>query len=271
MADYIFLNPSPNLLKVADCLKYAGKSIRIASDSQFPMITSANMHIFCDGTYKTARKTSNPQEIPSEYCKAMKKNILNFMYGRKIANDLTKMGDGFEQGNITDICLIKTSGIYSHTIKSQAYEQLSHQTILNEFPNSFIVTGCMESISGNEKMQMFDTDFNLKESFGSDYFLLFTKKDRLEICTHGNRLITIGSKNADHMEILTSAFPMLRTFSFKRVKELIIARNRNPWAYKVIDKRIILINDYSYFNLSLKLLDVWYEKAGKLLCSEKLR
>lgn len=271
MAEFIFLNPTPNLLKVADCVKYSGRSVRIASDSQFPMITSDNMHIFCEHTYKTARRSSNPQEVPAEYCKAMKKNILNFLYGRKIESDLAKTAEGFNEGNITDLCLMKAPGVYTHAIKSQTYEQLSHQTILSEFPDSFIVTGCMESISGNEKMQMYDTDFNLKESFGSDYFLLFTQKDRLEICTHGNRLITIGSKNADHMDILTAAFPMLRPFSFKKIKELIIARNRQPWAYKVIDKRIILINDYSYFSLSLKLPDLWYEKAGKLLCSEKLR
>jgi hypothetical protein len=64
---------------------------------------------------------------------------------------------------------------------------------------------------------------------------------------------------------------MLKQFSFKKVKELVISRNRQPWAYKVIDKRIILLNDFSYFSLSLKLPDLWYEKAGRLLCSEKLR
>ncbi len=271
MAGFIFLNPTPNLLKVADYVKFSGRSVRIASNNQFPPISSSNIHIFHGGTYTTARKSADPKEIPADYCMKMKKNIFNFLYGGKIRGELAGLGSGFEQGNITDLCLMKTLGVYSHDIKNAQDEPVTHQTLLSEYPDSFIVTGCMESLSGNEKMQMYDTDFSLKEAFGNDFFVVFTGNDRIEVCAHGNRLITVGRKNTEHINTLEESFPMLKQFSFKRVKELVISRNRQPWAYKVIDKRIILLNDFSYFSLSLKLPDLWYEKAGRLLCSEKLR
>jgi hypothetical protein len=271
MADFIFLNPTPNLLKVADYVKFSGRSVRIVSNNQFPPITSANLHVFHENTYSTARKTSNPKEIPADFCMKMKKNIFNFMYGGKIKKALTELGEGFENGNITDLCLMNSLGVYSHDIKSTQGEPVAHQTLLSEYPNSFIVTGYMESLNGSEKMQMYDTDFSIKDAFGNDFFVVFTKKSRLEVCAHGNRLITVGSKTTEHINTLAESFPMLKQFSFKKVKELVISRNRQPWAYKVIDKRIILLNDFSYFSLSLKLPDLWYEKAGRLLCSEKLR
>jgi hypothetical protein len=271
MAEFIFLNPTPNLMKVADYVKFSGRSVRIASNNQFPPITSANIHFFHGGTYSTARKSPNPKEVPADFCMKMKKNIFNFLYGRKIRSELAALGESFGQGNITDLCLMKTQGVYSHDIKSTQDESVTHQTLLNEYPNSFIVTGYMESLSGTEKMQMYDTDFSLREAFGNDFFVVFTKNDRIEVCAHGNRLITVGRKNTEHINALAETFPMLKQFSFKRVKELVISRNRQPWAYKVIDKRIILLNDFSYFSLSLKLPDLWYEKAGRLLCSEKLR
>lgn len=271
MPKLIFLNPTPNLLKVAEQVKAQGKSVRLAFNNQFPPISSTNLHVFKDGTYSTARKTPNPAEVPSELCMKMKKNVFNFFYAKTVKSKLSEFGNEAGNANITDLCLFKTCGVYSHEIKHIHDEPVTHQTLLSSNPDSLIVTSNIESLSGNEKMNMFDTDFCLKDAFGNDFFVVFAKQERIEVCVHGNRLITIGNKNSDHMQALGELFPMFKQFSFKKVKELVISRNRQPWAYKKAEKGVVLLNDFSYFNLSLRLPELWYQKAGKLLCSEKLR
>jgi hypothetical protein len=271
MAEYIFLNPTPNLMKVAEYIKHCGRKVRLVTNNQFPPINASCIHVFHNGSYTTARCTAAPVEVPSDLCMKIKKPLLPIMISNKISKELAAFGQDFKRGNVNDLCLMKSGGVYTLDTPMTSDEPAAHQTLLNEHPEALIVTGYTESISGNEKIQMYDTDFDLKEAFGQDYFILFTGKERIEICSHGNRLITLGRKNLEHIEILTASFPMLKHFSFKRVKELVISRNRQPWAVKMTDKRVVLLNDYSYFNLSLRLPSVWYEKVGKLLCLGKLR
>ncbi|WP_022852036.1 hypothetical protein [Limisalsivibrio acetivorans] len=271
MNEFIFLNPSPNLAGIAEFVKHCGNRVRLVNNGQFPPISAKNVHCFSGGSYTTARGDVSGKEPNTDLCNKTKKTLFSGFISKKISGALSEFGNDMTCGNIVDLYLLRSGAVDSYRIEDQTGEPVSFQTISNENPEATIVTSYMEFLAGSEKMCMFDTDFDLKEALGEDYFILFTHDGRLEICAQGNRLITIGSKTLDHLRFLQGIFPFMKHFTFKRVKELVISRNRQPWALSHVDKRLVLVNDYSYFNISVKMPSSWTEKVGKMLCSEKQR
>lgn len=51
----------------------------------------------------------------------------------------------------------------------------SFSDIVEDNGNAVIVTGYMEFVAGSEKLSMYDTDFDLKEALGNDYFVFYEK------------------------------------------------------------------------------------------------
>lgn len=53
MAEYIFLNPSPNMLKIAENVRSFGRDVVLVRNDQFPEIDAVNVHMFYGNTYRT--------------------------------------------------------------------------------------------------------------------------------------------------------------------------------------------------------------------------
>jgi hypothetical protein len=271
MADYIFLNPSPNMLKIAETVRTFGRDVVLARNDQFPEIDAVNVHMFYDGGYKTFFQSD---EIVSDIKKfsRMKKNFLARFDISSIRKELCEQSPELRCGDIVDLCLMKRNVLSKKEVfTTPVSSATSFSQITADNHHAVVVTGYMEFLGGNEKLVLHDTDFDLRESFGKDYFIFFVDGERIEVCSSGNRLVTVGPKHHDHIQLLSAKLPFLQKFNFKKVKELVIFRNRMPWIVNNIDKHLVLVNDFSFFNVSIKMTDQWFEKVGRCICTDKHR
>lgn len=267
MADFIFLNPSTNLLKLADNVKGRGFQVKLVKNEQFPDITADNVHIFHDEGFDTYFQGKQPIGSTRQFSK-LKKGLFSGFSQRSVRGELVRYSRDYCLGDIVDLAVMKRKSLETNRVTlSPVSSASSFSEIAEDNSNAVIVTGYMEFVAGNEKLSMYDTDFDLKEAIGNDYFVFMNQKMRLEMCCSGNRLVTIGHKKDDHLGFLYTKMPFLKKFEFKRVKELIISRNRMPWVINSLDKGLIILNDFSYFNVSVKMSTDWFDKVGKYICS----
>lgn len=259
------------MLKIAETVRSCGRDVVLVKNDQFPEIDAVNVHVFYDHTYRTIFPGDAQGGDVKQYSR-LKKNFFAGATLSRIKGDLSAESKDLSSGDIVDLCLLKRGALSSKdVVTSQVSSATSFAKIASDNEHATIVTGYMEFLGGNEKLVMYDTDFDLKEALGSDYFIFFLEGERVEMCASGNRLVTIGSKNRDHIEILSERFRFLNKFNFKKVKELVISRNRMPWIVNNIDKHLVLVNDFSFFNISVRMTDQWYEKVGRYICTDRQR
>lgn len=268
MADFIFLNPSPNLLKLAENIRSRGYMVKLVKNEQFPDINAESLHMFYDGTFRTFFMEDMPQSSMRPFMRTRKSFLAAFAHGF-IRRELRSFSKELECGDNVDLCLLKRQSLLENRLETAAVSSAAtFSDIAEDNRSAVIVTGYMEFVAGTEKLSMYDTDFDLKEALGNDYFVFFIKGKKIEMCRSGNRLLVIGGKHDDQLDVIKHAMPFLNKFNFKRAKELIISRNRMPWAINYIDKSLILLNDFSYFNVSVRLESEWFDKAGKQICAD---
>jgi len=271
MADYIFLNPSPNMLKIAETVRSMGRNIKLVKNEQFPEIDAVNIHMFYDKSFNTIFPNDSETGDIKTFSR-MKKNFLHNMTLNKVKAELSSYSSDISCGDIVDLCLIKRDALCRKDISAiPVSSATSFNAIAADNENAVIVSSYMEFLGGNEKLIMYDTDFDLQEALGTDYFIFYLDGARVEMCSSGNRLVTVGSKELDHISILSERMKFLKKFDFKRVKELVISRNRMPWVVNNLDKRLVLVNDYSFFNISIKMTSQWFDKVGRYICTDKQR
>ncbi len=268
MSDFIFLNPSPNLLKLTENIRSRGYIVKLVKNEQFPDVNAENIHVFYEGSYMTFFRNDPPQGKMSGFGR-IRKGFLPSLVSASVKKELRGLSKDFACGDVVDLCLMKRRSLLESNIEiSSVSSAASFSDIVEDNGNAVIVTGYMEFVAGSEKLSMYDTDFDLKEALGNDYFVFFTKTSRIEMCRSGNRLLVVGSRKDDHLSMLCDQMSFLKKFNFKRVKELIISRNRMPWIINHIDKGLVLLNDYSYFNVSVRLEPEWFDRVGKNLCAD---
>ncbi|ADD68605.1 hypothetical protein Dacet_1841 [Denitrovibrio acetiphilus DSM 12809] len=271
MAEYIFLNPSINMLKIAETVRSFGRNVVLVRNDQFPEIDAVNVHMFYDDRYRSIFPGDDVNGDVKAFSR-MKKNFLSKLTISKIKSELASYSEDMRAGDIVDLCLIKRGVLSRKEVVTNAVSNAtSFSKIAADNEHATIVTGYMEFLGGNERLVMYDTDFDLKDALGRDYYIFFINGERVEMCSSGNRLITIGSKTHDHIDILSVKLPFMKRFNFKKIKELVISRNRMPWVVNNIDKHLILVNDFSFFNISVKMTDQWVEKVGRYICTDKQR
>lgn len=267
MSDFIFLNPSPNMVKLAENIRGRGYVVKMVRNDQIPEINANAVHMFYGGGFSSFYKSGQPLCGIKHFLK-LNRGMLSGIGFQLIKSKLKKLSKDMSGGDAVDYCLIKRGMISEqHTDITSVSRASSFAEIAEDNSNAAIVTGFMEFVGGSEKLIMYDTDFDLKEALGTDYFVFFLPGTKVEMCRSGNRLVLVSGRKEDPLELLLTLMPFMKRFGFKKVKELIISRNRMPWIINNIDKGLVLMNDYSYFNVSIKLEPEWFEKVGRKICS----
>jgi len=114
---------------------------------------------------------------------------------------------------------------------------------------------------------VFDIDNEICKYLRNDYNIIKEKGVYLEFFLSSGMLYFIS----DSYERIEKA--MSRTF-LGRIKANLVERYgimRNYSSYYIkVKKNVMLINDYSFFNLSINPGCFWFKKMGDLLCTEKV-
>lgn len=256
------------MFRLAENIRSRGFMVKLVKNEQFPDISADNVHFFYDRSYCTFFQNDAPIGKIGQFSK-LRRGFLSGLSQFMIKYSLKNISPDLACGDSVDLCLYKRHSLAENQYDiSSVNRAASFSDIVEDNGNAAIVTGFMEFVAGGEKLVMYDTNFDLREALNNDYFVLFFKTVKIEMCRSGNRLILIGKKNDDCLGELIKHMPFMAKFNFKKVKELIILRNRMPWVVNNIDKGLLLINDYSYFNVSVKLEPEWFDKVGKHICAD---
>ena len=100
------------------------------------------------------------------------------------------------------------------------------------------------------------------------YYIFQKDQNRLEMFFRDEDLFLIGDKNLEKQSI-HKFIPTLKKFDFEILDEFLFWFNENNFLVKH-KKNNIIVNDYSYANLSVVMPDSWYEKLGRFLWEGKV-
>ncbi|MCA1927409.1 MAG: hypothetical protein LDL13_01285 [Calditerrivibrio sp.] len=135
------------------------------------------------------------------------------------------------------------------------------------FIASYLDLRDFSGIEFNKEIAVFSPQFNVEKYIGRDYIFIYDKELRIEIFINNNH-IYLMSDRYEHIEATINR-TFLKNVLVEPMERFKILRNEDI-SCKKIYRNLFLLNDYSFFNLSLNPGKIWYERVGEYLCSGKL-
>lgn len=271
MAEIIIVNPSDNLLLLGKAVQQFGGKVRLVETDDFTLPSFRSVRYFFGGSFQTVRKGHSPIVKGNDRALAFRKTLLTFTKGIGIKHDLKKLHPSLGAGHLGDLVMLG-SGHLTEVRSAQKMERAKDvASICAAHPQARVVTGFMLSASGTETATLFTTDFDVHTAFGNDYFVVFHNGIRIECFGWDGRLVAIAPNGVDVLKAVLSEWSFLSAFHFEKAGEVRLTRNHEPWYKRFPNSPLFLVNDYSFFTVSAHMQAAWYERLGRLLCSEKLR
>jgi len=272
---YIFLNISPNLLKVALKMKEKGKCVSFLNSGDLPYNVFNKLYYFYNNTFFEFSEKGDDYYKNNKIYNLLKPTFYNRLKSRIIRSELEKISSDLAGGSYTDLTVVNNRQLDRLTDLDLA-DSIETVNVLNpnsdeiiicnKIPSSFI----KEDIADFEVVSLYKTDFDISKSIGSGNCVVFYSPFRVEMFVNNDRLCIVHNRKVDGLGVLKRKFPFLEKFFFRKVETSNFVRNDMPWI-KYFDKyRLIMVNDYSFNNLSVKMPEKWYEKIGEIMCSGKL-
>jgi len=272
---YIFLNISPNLLKVALKVKEKGKCVSFLNSGDLPYNVFNKLYYFYNNTFFEFSEKGDGYYKNNTIYNLLKPTFYNRLKSMIIRSELEKISSDIAGGSYTDLaivnnrqldrltCLDLADSIETVNVLNPNSDEI---IICNKIPSSFI----KEDIADFEVASLYKTDFDISKGIGRGNCVVFYSPFRVEMFVNNDRLCIVHNRKVDGLGVLKRKFSFLEKFAFRKVETFNFVRNDMPWI-KYFDKyRLIMVNDYSFNNLSVKMPEKWYEKIGKMMCSGKL-
>ncbi|KAA0258411.1 hypothetical protein FHQ18_04430 [Deferribacter autotrophicus] len=264
--EIIFVNPSPNMIKLSRIIKRMGyKVIYASTDLYFPC--------FFDSAYLIDDKITRFSSLSN--INTSKEDIY-YLFKKSLFNKLKflryKKRIGFNTVSLME--RIK-SFKESQPLEKSKTERFSD--ILNDGENYKIVFSYLPK-QEILKLGFLGNDYNIFKIEGEQEFIdtiqkstfYILKKNGIEIFRYENYII-VKTENSN-LE-LNKIYKYLDNYNLEVKKIGQITKKENPWIEKksLNGKEFFYINDYSVFNFSIKIWDDWYEKLARFICTEKQR
>lgn len=271
---FIFINPSPNLLRLSKHVKSYGHEVKYTSiDNPFDN-QSEKIYYFYNNENVHFDLTMLEKDDDDKRSLNFNKSFIQKFKFKSYKSDFSSYFPGFESGNFVDLQLLKKQRIKDILpIKSEIFNEYTE--LKKKYPDYKLIAGWLPHSVFNESstmeiVEIYETDLDIKHCFGSEYFILLSGKSRIEIFCLNGCIYIVSPKGVPGLDIVRKRFTFMNKFTFDLKKSHSIVRNRFPWANVAKSKDFVIMNDYSFFNVSVKMPDRWYEAAGRYLCSGKL-
>jgi hypothetical protein len=259
---FIFLNPSYNMYKIAKEIKLLGREVKFYKTPEFVISQAYKISLHFDNRYLFFTNEGGNKEITVNDIYKLKKSLFN---------------SGFKPRNLSfsktlkDFCLSLAKKI---EIDSNQFDELEELDLTKKIlPENFLIVSAyaIGDLANkrlvNKLVTIYDTDKELIESIKNNYFVFFVDSKRYEVFVQGENLVIVGDSNPDFL--ISKKLQFFERFNLNQVKSYVIALNENSYIVN-FDKNHILLNDYSYFNISISMPDMWYKKVGQFLCTGKV-
>lgn len=272
--NYIILNPSANLIKIGLVLRELGCNVCFFNTREFPLVTPNGIHLIYNDIFLTYSKQSSVDSADN-FPMLINKGLIGKYKLKKIEKELCQIDESLARGGITILMLYKMGSLDKYKLDEKIMEIESINDI-NMSAENKIITNIVPYVYLNkytntyETLSIYASDFDLIESFGKDYYICFIEREKIEFYVYNNHLCVIHKNIMNPEFLLCKKFPFLHKFKTKRIEYIYIVRNPLPWVeyYKKI--KTLLINDYSFGCLSIKMCNQWYESIGRQICIDRL-
>jgi len=253
---YIFINPSPNMLKVAKKVEDFGKKTEICVDED---IITANCHklsIHFGNEFLFYSDKSSENEFLEKNAFKFKRG---FFYRQPVITDTPF------KGTLKELYLINKNKILfeEHNPFNIFNGKLNDDEILilSYSKNNLSERDCKRKI-----VTIFEVDTETEKALRFNYFVFFIRDLKYEMFINDSKLYVVGAKSADIL--FGTKLEFFKKYDFKKLSEYPIYLNENSYLVNS-EKKYILLNDYSYFNISVKMPEEWYDRLGRYLCTGK--
>lgn len=267
MANLLIVNPSVNMRLAALEMKMYGNNVEFAYTTDYPVSSAERVFYFLSGVNICFTTEVQGEMEREDRVFLFKRNIISRFNMMGFKNNMELSYPELSAGNFTDLLTLKRS-----VLRYEEPGEISGKTVYGSYKDMlsynkdhFIISSCIIG-AGNENLSVWETDFDLYSTFGSDYFVFFANNKRIEAYTNGSNLITISKGSGEsHIASMTTILPFLSKFTFTKVEEKQVMRNFNPWVQSFSGVQGFLVNDYSYGRLSVSMPSAWYDKIASFI------
>lgn len=253
---FIFLNPSPNMSILARKVSQFGRNVLLCYNKERINLNSNKLSICYDDKYFFYDLSSNEKEFTDRQAYRFKKWIF------EKSPDVSSLPF---RGGLRELYLLGKGKILA--------EQPANIAEFNgNLSDKDIVITSYTPISGIKKatkkyIEIYELDEDILKTLMLSYFVFFIKDLKYEMFISGNKLYVVGDKDSNIL--FKNRLPFLLKNGKKKTNEYSLFFNNNSYLVN-FEKKYILLNDFSYFNISVKMPDEWYERLGQYLCTGKL-
>jgi hypothetical protein len=273
---FVFINPSPVLCKISDNIKSKGFNVKLVKTNEIPMHDRIkSIHYFYNNNILTIKDNLSIQDNMKalNFSYNFKKSFFNFK-SKKFVN-LKEFFNEDLIGRITDLQILKLNSVCSY-VEFEYEKKDSYSHVFNDYNDNwiFIASWYPDEINFHKSskyyMEIYRTDFDVKETFGNDYFVIFTDKNRIEIFGIDDYFYLVSDNSENLLEDILKKFKFLDKYKFDKIKKFKILRNDNNYVVKSKGNKHVLFNDYGFFSATANMPKKWIDSSGAFLCSGKL-
>ncbi|MCX8084133.1 MAG: hypothetical protein N3C60_04355 [Calditerrivibrio sp.] len=259
--EIVFVNPSVNLNKIASYVENYGYNIkRVKTNINFKTI--GNRLVYKDNESYTVFRFDMLSTIPPDIFYRYSDNFLNRLLYKNF----------LKKNNITSALdyLIKNRFPLSEPALIYYKEELDNLRYLNNkklYLTSYLTDRDIPDLKFNKIIHVYKLADNLQKFIGTDYAIVKYENSTIEFFINEENLFLISEKGKYLEHIITKTF--LKNVKMELVDKIKLFTNNSPMIKK-IKNNLYLINDFSFFNISINLGKKWFESIGGYICTGKL-
>jgi hypothetical protein len=264
MADFVFINPSPNMEQVAKTVVNMGNSALRLFTPDYISQKVNTLWCYAGGDFSELSASRGIRDIDSNILSLKKPLLAKFKY-RYIKQKIAEINPKISSCNFQDYILL--AGQYWKEAEVPVeISELDFDRILAKYPSHTIIASKIPALNGKTNMTIWRTDYDFQEALGNDYYFFFDKNGRHEIFCDEDRLVTISEqKNLNWFKDIN---PTMKRFAFEQIRSVNYHVNTAPWIQKH-SSRVYLVNDYSWQGISTVLPEAWARAVHKAISIKK--
>ncbi|BAI81166.1 hypothetical protein DEFDS_1710 [Deferribacter desulfuricans SSM1] len=258
-------NPSPNLHILGKRLKRKGHKVVFTSDSIYYPKFYNSIYLLENKNIEKIEPSINTYFCEKEIFK-FKRNILDKVFY-------------FNKTKYTSLffnSIVKQNGNFKEYNPIEDTDKKNFDDIISSNDEAVIILSYLDSNISDRYSIKGKRFYLFKLTLENEFLKIFSDSsfyiidNSIEFFIFENYLIVISEN--DNLDV-KKLYKYLNKYTFEVESLGSYVKNIFPWfmKYKVGNKYLIFLNDYSLFNISVKVCDEWFDKLERAICLEKLQ
>ncbi|GAB7140433.1 hypothetical protein RsTz2092_03810 [Deferribacterales bacterium RsTz2092] len=265
MSEFVFVNPSPNLELIACELEAYGREVSRVWTLEMLRARPANVWAFVGQKYSRLNGHLAKDKLDGNVTNLKKPFFASFKY-RYVRQKLININPEVANGSFQDYILL-TGEIWNDTKSNPpAFSKQTIDGVIAQYPDSIIITSQLPAYSGKRVVSMWESDYDVLDALGDDYYMFFEGNTRHELlCLEGKLRCVSDSASLDWLARLN---PTMKRFKFENISSYSFIQNTNAWLDKY-SSSIFIVNDYSWLNFAVRMPDSWARDVSSFFFNYK--